>query len=739
MKQYNNVQKISTGIQGLDKLLLGGLQLPMGFSHKSNGQGVVITIKGCKGTDKTLFAMQLMHGITKSLRSCNNDDDFQVPVFYSLNKNEEQLNDILLDFIISKNARKMIKSRVDKREEFAWSNSSFSDILFDTRNNVKMEYEPQCKYPQLPNDLRTHLDRYISDEIVYYNIRTNSLHFRTGEVLDSQSNRLFERKHDSFNDYSTEMSEFSRTTHYEKQFDDFRNDFFEVQLNLLSEDAKTANYNYSGTPSQRFTRILSEIQEKNNENSEGRYSPCIVIDGISQIDKSELYGLEFSEIENIIRKSALVSIIVIDDIEENLSVHSDISIEMRRSDNEEINYATHELRINKSVFQMSAYGWHQYKKRDYGIEVYPSSHLLLHRKRYLPQSIINSQSSILDTTYLQFVDNLKEGNENNIEQYVEFEGKRQERIYQKLRNLYANRLFNTASSVQDVLNILLAQRGRKPDGEMIAIIGKQNSFKRFLAIGSSFFAAKKGIHTLFLTFDRPSSNLLQQMQCPALMNKLDKQNPIPCVKEVVDKKYGEKEIVYSNVGGGVCSPLCTFECKLKECKTCYDYLHTFNINMGCISADEFLHFLKEQFDIYFKEGNGINRIIIDDLQKIDFCFPLLKSNSLFLAALKNFCYKRGVDLIVLCDEKAGLVEHLKSLSENVICMEQDFQKQSDNPANHTYGRAKVQILKFSGNILPSQVFEAKCDKIQDIFVCDKEGEHVLFDESLENDENNNHR
>lgn len=29
MKQYDNIQKISTGISGLDKILLGGLQLPM--------------------------------------------------------------------------------------------------------------------------------------------------------------------------------------------------------------------------------------------------------------------------------------------------------------------------------------------------------------------------------------------------------------------------------------------------------------------------------------------------------------------------------------------------------------------------------------------------------------------------------------------------------------------------------------------------------------------------------------
>lgn len=63
--------------------------------------------------------------------------------------------------------------------------------------------------------------------------------------------------------------------------------------------------------------------------------------------------------------------------------------------------------------------------------------------------------------------------------------------------------------------------------------------------------------------------------------------------------------------------------------------------------------LEEQLEIYFdKQGSKIKRIIFDDLQKVDFCFPLLKNNDLFFAALKNFCQKKGVDLMILCDKKA---------------------------------------------------------------------------------------
>lgn len=46
-------------------------------------------------------------------------------------------------------------------------------------------------------------------------------------------------------------------------------------------------------------------------------------------------------------------------------------------------------------------------------------------------------------------------------------------------------------------------------------------------------------------------------------------------------------------------------------------MHSFNINMGCISTDELLYYLNEQLNICFDKNadKKIGRIIIDDLQK----------------------------------------------------------------------------------------------------------------------------
>lgn len=698
MKQYNNVQKISTGISGLDKMLLGGLQLPMYSPQNVKGQGIIITIKGCKGTDKTMFAMQIMHGITKSLRRYNGDNGLLPPAFYSLNKTSYELNDLLLDLIISQCTRKMVMLRQDLRKDSLYINSLFADCIFQTDKKVSVGHEQDDNIPQLPDDFYTHIDKYISEGIAFYNIRTNSLHFRTPQSIDSQANRLFERKYDDIKLYLDDVSRFSGDY---TDVDDFRNDFFAVNFNLTEAQSDEDNYNYTQTPAHKFTQIASKIQDERNNDGTELNIPCTVIDGISQISRQELDGFELSAIERLLRTTSLVSIIVIDEVEEEL-FHSDLSIEMRRVENDNVNYTIHQLRINKCVFQMTAYGWHQYKKRDYGIEIYPSSHLLLQQKRYLQQSIINTSNGILDQNYLQYLDFSKMYDPKK--QFADYEKRRQADEYNRLKELYVKRYYKCLSTSSGILGYLLAQKDTTPNGKIIAIIGYSNTFKRFLAVGSSFCAAKKGYHTLFLTFDRLSSNLLQQMQCPALACK---ENKLSCVEEL-KKAKGIEHVQYEDLNDISCSS-CPHSCPLKKCKYCYDFLHAFNINMGCISADELLHYLEEQLEIYFdKKGTRIKRIIFDDLQKVDFCFPLLKDNELFFAALKSFCQKRGIDLIVLCDKKAGLVNELISLSENVICMQRE--------SNHE--DISFLIEKFAGIIRPSQIFKMKTKNIYELFQCD---------------------
>lgn len=138
--------------------------------------------------------------------------------------------------------------------------------------------------------------------------------------------------------------------------------FFAVDFSYSATDQNDNNnddYHYTQTPVHKFQQIVAKIQDEYKPNKNRK--PCIVIDGISQIRKQELEGFEISVIERVLRTASLVSIIVIDDVEEDL-FPSDLSIEMQRVENDKVNCTIHQLRINKCVFQMTAYGWHQYKK-----------------------------------------------------------------------------------------------------------------------------------------------------------------------------------------------------------------------------------------------------------------------------------------------------------------------------------------------------------------------------------------
>ena len=694
----NTVGKISTGIQGLDKMLLGGLQLPLINPKEdisSSEKGIIIVLKGDRGTDKTLFAMQMMHGIAKSLN--NLEFKPQVPAFYSLDKNTDQMNDMLLDFIISKCIDKMVRTSSLSND---WTGSRFADAIFDT-GKIRAGASHSSAPPPFPENLKSKIDSYISEGIVFYNIRTNSLHFRTAQSIDSQANILFTRRYDKISDYQKISNVFSSDGNF-----DFRNDFFDVRFN---------------------GHIPIEKGAEENTKNKSMPSSCIVIDGLTKISDSDLKSFELTPFEHILRKSALVTIIVIDDLDEKLKISADILIELGRIENNKENYTSHALRISKSVFQMCAYGWHEYKKRDYGIEVYPSSHLLLQQKRYLPQAKILTQQGILENHYLRHVnanvfDDVK--NKGKLKEYEEY--KRSENsAMDVLRNLYFGYTEKKTTTVKEALQELFGYKNGTTSGEIIAILGSPNSFKFYLAAGSCFCAAKQGIHTLFLTFDRLIDNLRLHLVCPA-WNSIENR-PVPCLDDTNNGKEKGTYIAYTNdIKECSCTANCLRHCRLSECEKCYSKMHSFNINMGCISTDELLYYLNEQLNICFDKNadKKIKRIIIDDLQKIDYSFPLLKGNDLFLSAIKNYCQKKSIDLIILCDKNAGLAKCLRSLADNVICMERDDTGQS----------LSIYVEKYSGIISPSHILKegikienAEGKSIYDVFACQGNSCEIEFE------------
>lgn len=108
---------------------------------------------------------------------------------------------------------------IKTKENDEWTGSRFADAFFDT-SKICAGATQSCTPSSFPENLKSKLNLYISEGIAFYNIRTNSLHFRTAQSIDSQANILFTRRYDNLSDYQKVSNAFSSDGN-----SDFRNDF----------------------------------------------------------------------------------------------------------------------------------------------------------------------------------------------------------------------------------------------------------------------------------------------------------------------------------------------------------------------------------------------------------------------------------------------------------------------------------------------------------------------------------
>lgn len=649
MKLFYNHEKISTDILGLDKLLFGGIILQEPHITKAqdgtiigiNGKELIITITGKSGTSRALLAMQLLHGITKNMRLLAQENKTGIgmelanPVFYSDSKDEMNLEDMVLDTLISKCVNSIIEDNI--QEEKLWNNCDFCSTIFNlndeeiARKNIK----------------QAQMDLLLSEEVIVYNNRTNALHFVLPHGKDENncndtSNLIAHRISDCINDYC-KISGIQKLRHLADEF--FPIDF---QIQGINPNA---------------------------------YIPCLVLD----INNAQSLN---SKTVGMLRAKSLVTIFVLNENGPAIQEEPGIIFELRSHEDEVNDYVRHELCIKKSVLQTTALGWHRYKKRDYGIEVYPSVHVLLQRRRHMPKALLRGYSDVLTDTYQQFIDN-----NPNKSQYDNYSSEKKQLRWKRLSTIY--KTLQEEQNICKLLNSILIDPKLEPDdmeSQVSVIIGEPNSYKRYLSLGGTFSSCCRQEHTLNILFDQEYYTMRKRLVCPTWAFKANK-NRISC--------------------GGQSSncDVCSSKCRLPFCQLCYKYIHFWDLRMGYISSDEFFYYLLRQIRLFpnpqNRERSGIRRIVIDDIQKIDYCFPLLKEDPLFLPALIAICKDRGIDLCILCDKSASLVKHLRSLADNVICMERLDDKDS-----------RIYIERSFGYNAPSHIFGGKIENIENLFICD---------------------
>ena len=657
--------KLPTGIRGLDKVLYGGIDVNVLKALHIGGNDIprtplVIAIKGSEDdNDKSMLAMQMLYGIAQSVEKIKADYQHINSGWYSTYYQTHKLDDMFLDYFISSSLQEILRKKASKDANVNLCSNIFTNLLFDSSNILCQGISTNANIPYTAVANTT--DAMIGDGIIYYNRRTNSLHVKADLTADDNKyNQVYLRQFDSINEYSQIYSN--------KQQDAL---FYKYTGLHFLPFAMIGDLTYS-----QLTRSIANPKE------------------LIAVDLSAYKDLAVTKINGLLNllHDAKIVILVVDstaEIPENR-----VNMMMELSQKVDHKFVLKYLQITKSDSQDFAPGLHQYKKRDYGIEVYPRKELYLYERRYLQRALVYTHADALTETYQQYMKLQKYYIDTPTTTYEDYEAdiaseenKPFYAIYPKnyMEQMSIDLLNRVFIPINPLRNLLHKSKNETEfieneymygnAGFVTAVIGKANTYKRFLTFGGIFGSACAEDHTLIIMMNKEEMVTRRRLACPA-------------------------------------RPLCGD--RDKACRSCYHYIHFMNICMGNITPEEFLYYLERQIEVTYDgdQKKHIRRIVIDDLQILDFCFPRL-NDGLFLAALAELCREHDIILYILCDISGKMLPPLRALADNVIITQKD--KKDGHPL--------IFVEKFAGYTnTPSKMYCGKVKNVNKLFRCvEKEG------------------
>lgn len=662
--------KLPTGIRGLDKVLYGGIDVNVLKALHIGGNNIprtplVIAIKGSEDdNDKSVLAMQMLYGIAQSVEKIKADyqhinNGWNQPVMYSTYYQTHKLDDMFLDYFISSSLQEILRKKASKDANVNLSSNIFTNLLFDSSNILCQGISTNANIPYTAVANKT--DAMIGDGIIYYNRRTNSLHVKADLTADDNKyNQVYLRQFDSINEYSQRYSN--------KQQDALFYKYTGVHFLPFS---MIGNLTYS-----QLTTSIANPKE------------------LIAVDLSAYKDLAVTKINGLLNllHDAKIVILVVDSTAEIPENRVNMMIEL--SQKVDHKFVLKYLQITKSDSQDFAPGLHQYKKRDYGIEVYPRKELYLYERRYLQRALVYTHADAVTETYQQYMKLQKYYIDTPTTTYEDYEtdiaseeNKPFYAIYPKnyMEQMSIDLLNRVFIPINPLRNLLHKSKNETEfieneymygnAGFVTAVIGKANTYKRFLTFGGIFGSACAEDHTLIIMMNKEEMVTRRRLACPA-------------------------------------RPLCGD--RDKACRSCYHYIHFMNICMGNITPEEFLYYLERQIEVTYDgdQKKHIRRIVIDDLQILDFCFPRL-NDGLFLAALAELCREHDIILYILCDISGKMLPSLRALADNVIITQKD--KKDGHPL--------IFVEKFAGYTnTPSKMYCGKVKNVNKLFRCvEKDG------------------
>lgn len=656
---YRRRYKIKTHIKGLDDILHGGIVyngFDIGTSNDNkNSDGILLSLNGERGVNKTAFAIHMCHGITRSLYRIQNTEAEKEckSVLFSVNKTKELLQQMHENAAISRLLRRGIQDFVIDKHDGQIESSLLYQVVSTFFSDIAIVHDPaegdqHTNFADRYKDRNSEICKLLAQGAVSFNVHSRTLNFKHMKI-NTGLNRI--RKFSGFESIK----------------------FSEGLINEYLQEIDFNNGIEDNTPKfiSRFENILDKISEL-YERCDGakRKLPCLVVDGLSQLTDDELKTIPIDYLQRILRKIAYISILVFDERGKNVCRNSDMIIELNRNTDREISSLSYyTLEIKKCMIQKFSPGKHLYKLTDTGISVFPSLEYILNYSALksdiysdLDRGMFNTSyggylkgfhrhlfnNALVDTEAEEYdvIHNTIESNLHTFDKYVADNNLHRKAFIDTLCRQYTSGLGER--TCEKLLNNILFHADMPDNGKVYTdnanlvtlLVSCKNSYKRTLSNAVIFNAlhcwnfkdrcenVTKDV--LFVSFGNNRQQLLRTVACP-------------CLKE---NHHG------------------------RHCLECYDRIHLYSVPFGDISASEMIYMLDDIIGTYNKMESRhiIGQIIIDDMNGnvVRNAHPFIYGDQLLIPALFKLLREKQIPVTILSDISEQGYKEMCDFADNVI-------------------------------------------------------------------------
>lgn len=117
---------------------------------------------------------------------------------------------------------------------------------------------------------------------------------------------------------------------------------------------------------------------------------------------------------------------------------------------------------------------------------------------------------------------------------------------------------------------------------------------------------------------------------------------------------------------------------IKKCphRKCYKKVHLFHFRPGCIAPGEFLHYLTKSIEYHKEiEKDSIKRLVFWDLTQLEYRFPLLAQDKLFIPGLMDLLkHEHTITSLFMGAPNMAIARAAAAIADNVIFCWQDIAK-----------------------------------------------------------------